>query len=361
MTANADAPAVTLSATALAEARSLCDRPGIGVLGYGNVARRWQVPGYLAAGLNLVAICDADPAALEAAHRACPAARLYASADELLADPDVAVIDLATRPPGRLALIERAVTAGRHVLAQKPLCADPAEVDRLVALIRGAGVVVAVNQNGRFAPAWRATTGLLRSGKLGRVRAITHIYDTNLRWLPDPQRQGTAQFLLFDYSNHWLDICRCWLEPDPVIVVQAKAYEMTVGDDGLVQQSMWASLEAASGANVMIRGAAAGITHAGHRFIVQADQGTVRGDVDSRHGEYLCVDDVTGPVRQPLDGSWFPDGFLGSMVEFLRSIEEGREPAHSLADNRRTVALVAAVCRSARENGSRVAVNGSGL
>jgi predicted dehydrogenase len=359
MTAIADTPVVSLSATALAEARSLRQRPGIGVLGYGNVARRWQVPGYVAAGLNIVAICDPDPAALQAAHRACPWARLYDSADELLADPDVTVVDLATRPPGRVALIVQAVAAGCHVLAQKPLCAEPAEVDRLLALTRSSGTVVAVNQNGRFAPAWRATTRLLHSGRVGLVRAITHIYDTNLRWLPNPQHQGTAQFLLSDYSNHWLDICRYWLKPDPVLVVQAMAYEIALGDDGLVQQSMWASLEAASGANAVIRGAAAGITHAGHRFIVQGDRGTIRGDVDSVDGEYLEVDKGQGPVREPLEGSWFPDGFLGSMVEFLRSIEEGREPAHSLADNQHTVALVAAVCRSAREGGARISVTRS--
>jgi predicted dehydrogenase len=182
-----------------------------------------------------------------------------------------------------------------------------------------------------------------------------------LRWLPDPQRQGTTQFLLFDYSNHWLDICRYWLEADPVLAVQAMAYEVAASDGGLVQQSMWASLETAGGTNVVIRGAAAGITHAGHRFIIQGDQGTIRGDVDSLDGEYLYVDDGDEPVREHLDGSWFPDGFLGSMVELLRCIEEKQEPKHSLADNRQTVALVAAVCQSAREGGIRIAVDQGAL
>src|SRR5260221_5374864 len=136
MTANVGAPAVTLSATALGEARSLHDRPGIGVLGYGNVARRWQVPGYLAADLNVVAICDTDPAALDAAHRACPSARLYASADDLLAHPDVTVIDLATRPPGRLDLIAQAVTADPHVTGPKQqyVLTDDWELATLVSL-----------------------------------------------------------------------------------------------------------------------------------------------------------------------------------------------------------------------------------
>jgi len=59
------------------------------------------------------------------------------------------------RPPRRLTLIEQAVTSGRHVLAQKPLCAEPAEVDRLLTAVRGSDAGVAVNQNGRFALACR--------------------------------------------------------------------------------------------------------------------------------------------------------------------------------------------------------------
>jgi predicted dehydrogenase len=50
---------------------------------------------------------------------------------------------------------------------------------------RRAGVVVAVIQNGRFAPAWRRATELLQNRAVGRIRAITHLYDTMLCWKPD--------------------------------------------------------------------------------------------------------------------------------------------------------------------------------
>ena len=88
--------------------------------------------------------------------------RVYASAEELLADPEVRYVDIATGPEGRLAWIEAAVEAGKHVLAQKPLtlvrrgprpAARPC-CDRAAA----AGVRVAVNHNGRWAPPWRAAT-----------------------------------------------------------------------------------------------------------------------------------------------------------------------------------------------------------
>ena len=330
------------------------DALGIGVVGYGRVASRWQVPVYLRAGLKVVAICDRDAEARRRAAVDWPAIRRYRSYDELLADPAVQVVDLATRPAGRLPLIGRAIDAGRHVLAQKPLAFGTDGLAELAERAERAGVGVAVNQNGRFAPAWRRATELLHDGAIGRIRTITHLYDTMLRWKPDLVRHGTRQFLLFDYSNHWIDITGYWLRQDPVVAVHAVDYDAIRHQDGSVQQSMWISMETESGANAVIRGAAAGVSHAGHQFLIQGDAGTLRGRVDSTDGEHLEWDD--GERRKPiaLAGEWFPDGFLASMCELLEAVHTGRPPLHSLSDNLRTVALVAAVCASAHAGGRRV-------
>ncbi len=329
---------------------------GIGVVGYGRVARRWHLPMYRRAGLPVAAICDADPAALDQAAEDWPDVPRYSSFDDLLADPAVRVVDLATGPSGRIDLIDRAVAASRHVLAQKPLSVHTDGLAALADRVRSSGVVVAVNQNGRFAPAWREATRLLRGDAVGRVHAVTHVYDTNLRWLPDPVRHGTDRFLLFDYSNHWIDISGYWLADDPVVAVQARDYPSLRHPGGELQQSMWISMETVSGASVLIRGAAAGITHQGHDFIVQGESGTLRGRVDSAAGEHLELDDGSQRRTVDLDGEWFGDGFLGAMQELLDAVRERREPLHSLADNLRTVTLVTAACRSAELDGARIEI-----
>jgi predicted dehydrogenase len=327
---------------------------GIGVVGYGRVASRWQVPVYVRAGLKVVAICDRAEEARRRAAVDWPAIRRYRSYDKLLNDPAVQVVDLATRPVGRLPLIGRAIDAGRHVLAQKPLAFGTDGLAELSERAGRAGVVVAVNQNGRFAPAWRRATELLHDGAVGRIRAITHLYDTMVRWRPDMARHGTRQFLLFDYSNHWIDITGYWLRPESVIAVQAMDYDTVRHQDGSVQQSMWISMETESGANAIIRGAAAGVSHAGHQFLIQGDVGTLRGRVDSTDGEHLEWDDGESRKAIGLRGEWFPDGFLASMCELLEAVHTGRPPIHSLSDNPRTIALVAAVCASAHAGGRRV-------
>jgi predicted dehydrogenase len=311
---------------------------------------------YRQAGMAVQAICDTDEASLRQAAADWPDIRRYASLDQVLSDPAVRVVDLATGPEGRPELIRRAIEAGRHVLAQKPVAQTPAGLADLVTMAKAAKVVVAVNQNGRFAPAWRRASDLLQAGAIGPVRTVTHVYDTNLRWLPDLRRHGTSHFLLFDYSNHWIDISAYWLRPDRIVAVQAMDYDSVLHPDGDLQQSMWISMESASGASVLIRGAAAGRSHVGHDFIVQGTAGTLRGRVDSVAGELLELDDGQGRKAVPLKGEWFGDGFTGSMTELLDAIRVGRQPIHNLADNLSTVELVAAVCTSSEAGGSRVMI-----
>ncbi|MFP3608165.1 hypothetical protein SB753_40645, partial [Paraburkholderia sp. SIMBA_053] len=80
---------------------------------------------------------------------------------------------------GRVELIAAAVAAGKHVLAQKPLISDPADLPRLLEVLadaRSRGVRVAVNQNARWAPAWRLATLLIREGRIGDVVGVTHLH-----------------------------------------------------------------------------------------------------------------------------------------------------------------------------------------
>lgn len=331
--------------------------PGIGVVGYGRVAAKWHLPMYRAAGFDVAAICEVDAQARQRAAADWPDIPIHDRFEALLEDDRVQVVDLATPPGGRLQLIREAVDQGRHVLSQKPFATTSEGMDEVADLAVKRDVKVAVNQNGRFAPAWRRTSELLQEGSLGRIRAITHVFDTNLRWKPEPEHHGSTHFLLFDYTNHWIDISAHWLGDDRVVAVRAGDHQSARYVGGEIQQTAWVVLESASGVTTVIRGSAAGISHRSHDFMVQCDGGTLRGAVDAIGGERLAIDDGTTMRHVALDGEWFGDGFRGAMAELLAAIAEDREPLHSLRDNVTTVNLVAAVCTSADQDGERVAVS----
>src|SRR6202021_1249424 len=73
-----------------------------------------------------------------------------------LRDPRIAGVGITTPPDVRVALMRRALTAGKHVLSQKPFVEDLETGRELVAEADRYGVKLAVNQNGRWAPhlAW---------------------------------------------------------------------------------------------------------------------------------------------------------------------------------------------------------------
>ena len=112
------------------------DRGGVAILGAGTIAQSAHLPAYAQHGVGVTGVWSRSPATTATIRDRFPfVGRVYASAEELLADPEVRFVDLATGPEGRLDWIEAAVDAGKHVLAQKPLTLSAADLDRLPALL----------------------------------------------------------------------------------------------------------------------------------------------------------------------------------------------------------------------------------
>lgn len=81
---------------------------------------------------HLAAICDADPVKAEAAATELKISQTYTSLEELCANPEIDVIDLATPPHLHLAQIQQVLAAGKHVICEKPIVPSLRDVDLLV-------------------------------------------------------------------------------------------------------------------------------------------------------------------------------------------------------------------------------------
>jgi predicted dehydrogenase len=111
------------------------------------------LPAYRACGFRVVACHDRDPAAAERTAANHGISRVAATLDDLLADDEVEIVDVAVTPEAQVEIAERAAAAGKHLLCQKPLAPDYPAAVRLVAATRNAGVKLAVNQQMRWTPA----------------------------------------------------------------------------------------------------------------------------------------------------------------------------------------------------------------
>ncbi|WP_165821061.1 Gfo/Idh/MocA family protein [Nocardioides gansuensis] len=337
------------------------ERGGVAILGCGSIAQSAHLPAYEQYGVGVVGVWARSPATVARLPSRFPGiGRVYRSPEELLADPQVRIVDIATPTRGRLAWIEAAVDAGKHVLAQKPLTDDPAEVEALVRLgerAEAAGVRVAVNQNGRWAPPWRLTTQLLRAGAVGEVVGVTHLHDKPLPPLAGTSFDDLGHMLVTDYLNHWIDVTRGWLTPARVHTVQA--VDTRVPGQPASARNPWSAtvtLIADSGATAVLRITGDVVTaRPSCPFWVHGTRGTVRGSV-LLGSDRLSLDDGSGTEEFALPGQWFVDGFAGAMAELMTALDEDREPEHAVSDVLGTVRVMLAARDSAERGGAPVDV-----
>ncbi|CUR60472.1 putative Oxidoreductase domain protein [metagenome] len=343
------------------------DRSGVAILGCGGIAQAAHLPAYEKYDVGVAGVWSRSPETTrEVLNRFPFVGRVYDSADDLLADPEVRIVDLATGPAVRLEWLERAIDAGKHVLAQKPLVMNEPDLHRLASLLEradAAGVVVAANHNARWAPPWRLATLLVRAGAIGDVVGVTHLHDKALPPLVGTPFDDVPHMLLTDYLLHWIDISRCWLEAGSTDgcgrVARVQASDSRVPGQPADSVNPWSAtinLQAVSGATATLR-IAGNVTSSdpGCPFWIHGTTGSLRGSVllDS---DRLVLDRGDGAVDLPLSGAWFVDGFAGTMAELMSALAEGRPAENAAAEALTSARLMLAAAESADTGGTPVAV-----
>jgi hypothetical protein len=149
------------------------DRRRIAVVGAGGIVDVAHLPAYRGLGLDVVGIMDlnGDRARTVATRHGIP--RVYADLDELLDDGDVEVVDVAVDPHAQPEIIGRVISAGRHVLGQKPFAPSSAVALQLATQADANGVHLAVNQQLRFDEGVAAAHRMVELGWIGEVTAIS--------------------------------------------------------------------------------------------------------------------------------------------------------------------------------------------
>jgi predicted dehydrogenase len=331
-------------------------RPGLGLVGCGDIARSWHLPAYAEYGVNVVGVYDPAPEATDGICDRFPfVRRVFSSLDELLVDEEIEIVDVATRPDVRPEVIRRAIDAGKHVLAQKPLALDLLAARRLADEAEERGLRVAVNQNGRWSPPWRIATLLIEQGAIGDVLAVTHFLDRPLPPLVGTHFDELDHFVIYDYFVHWIDICRCWLDGKTVQAVRALDYRTP--DQPTEAKSPWAAwveIHYAEGASALIRSVGEARTkRPSCPFWVHGTEGTIRGSV-LLGSDFVELERKGVSSRYALEGAWYPDGFAGTLGELVTSIAENREPFNSARHNLLSLQMTLAACSSAEEGARAV-------
>jgi predicted dehydrogenase len=304
----------------------------------------------------VVGVFDVEPEATRGIRDRFPVVgRVFEGLEELLADPEIEVVDIATHPAVRVELMRAAFDAGKHVLAQKPFAPDVASARSAIEEAERRGVRVAVNQNGRWAPAWRIATLLVEQGAVGDVCAVTHLYEHDFAWTVGTPFDAIAHFVIYDFSVHWIDISRCWLDGKSIAAVRAVEYR-TPGQppEAKAPWGAWIAVDYEDGSSAAIRSVGTARTRRlGNPFWIHGTDGTIRGSV--RKGtDFVELERDGASVRYALEGEWLHDAFAGTLGELVSAVAEDREPFNSARHNLLSLQMTLAACRSAEEDGRPV-------
>jgi predicted dehydrogenase len=127
-----------------------------------------SVQGKNGAGLRFVAGCTGTPDKARA-YAAEKGIRLLDSYEEVLADPEVKAVALATPHGQHAEQVIAAARAGKHIFVEKPFTLTKASAEAAVEAARKAGVVLALGHNRRFLPAVAEMKRMLAAGELGTL------------------------------------------------------------------------------------------------------------------------------------------------------------------------------------------------
>lgn len=99
------------------------------------------------------------------------------SADEIIQDPKVDLVVVATSNDVHFSLAKKALDAGKHVVVEKPFTNTTAEADELIKLANEKGLLLSVHHNVRFYSDFRTVKKVIAGGRLGRLVNFEVRYD----------------------------------------------------------------------------------------------------------------------------------------------------------------------------------------
>jgi predicted dehydrogenase len=173
---------------------------------------------------DLVALCDLDSARLEATARRFSGARPTSSAEELIDDPAVDLVSIATYDNFHFEQAKMALERGKHVFVEKPLCQFAEQAHELARLVRSRpGLHLSSNLVLRASPRFREVKRLLTEGRLGELYYVQSAYDYGRLHKITEGWRGELDYysVVLGGGVHVIDLL-LWLTGDRVVEVTAR-------------------------------------------------------------------------------------------------------------------------------------------
>ena len=289
--------------------------------------------------------------------------RAFADNEELLNNPEIDIVTIATPSGAHLEPAVAAAESGKHVLCEKPLEISLDRVDAMIAAHEKAGTLLGGVFQNRFNEAMGPLREAIRTGRFGKI-TFAGVYvpwwreDSyyNSSWHGSWKLDGGGA--LMNQSIHTIDML-CDLMPP---VESVHAYADHLAHDIEAEDTAVAALRFTNGALGLIYGTTASWPGQFKRFEITGVQGTVvyvedslvvwefaekKPEDEEIRQRYGSVQTTGGGVSDPAAISYL--GHRKNFQAFLKALESGGDFEISGIEGRKSIELILAIYQSANE------------
>lgn len=340
---------------------------GIGILGLGAISDFHARAARALERGALVACCSRDPhkAKLFAERHACTP---YSSVQEFLAHPGLDVVSIATAAGHHMEPALEAIGSGKHVMIEKPIEISLERCDRIIEAARTAGVLVSGVFQSRFQEVAQIVKGAIDEGRFGRIT----LGDAYVKWFRSQEYydatigRGTWGYdgggALMNQGIHAVDLLQWFMGP----VESVSARVSTIGHTGIeVEDNAVATLRFRNGAFGVIEGSTSIYPGFPKRIEISGTAGSATLEESVLTTWSFAQPSPSSPSdeeivraygKRPAGSGGAADplaiGFEGhrkQLDDLLRAIDEGGQPRIDGEEARKSVEIVLAIYRSARD------------
>ena len=330
------------------------------IIGAGGIVGDAHLPAYQKAGFPVFGITNRTKGRAEKLAAQFSIPHVFNNvADAVAAAPANAVYDLTTMPEQFVSTLEQ-LPDGCAVLIQKPMGDNFAQAQEILDVCRRKNLVAAINFQLRFAPFVSAARYLINAGLIGELYDMEVRVTINTPWEIFPHVMVHPRLEILYHSIHYVDLIRSFL--DNPKAVMAKTYghpakELSSSRSTILMDyshTLRAVINTNHDHDFGPDNQESFIKWEGTKGAVKAKMGLL---MDYPHGvpdvfSYCLLDEGKEWTTVSLEGSWFPDAFIGTMASLMR-YKEGSSTVlpTSVEDVIHTMAVVEAAYASSKQGG----------
>jgi len=332
----------------------------IGSIGAGFIVREQHMVAYRDVGFNPYAIASLSREESDLVAKRHNIPNVYDTWQEVLADENVEILDIAVPPDCQLEIVREAVKEKhiKGILCQKPLAMNLTEAKEIVRLCRDAGIKLGVNSNMRYDPSIRALKTLLDENLLGKVVLATIDMRAIPHWQAFLRKYDRIEIL--NMGIHHIDAFRYLFgDPEKITAVTRRDPRTTFEHiDGISQYTFQYENEMmATSLDDVWAWPGEGCEKDFYiKWRVVGEEGMAEGRI-FWYAETPTPSTVKFTTKRypnqwfepKLNRIWFPDAFRGTMAQLLCAVENDTVPEINGEDNLHTMAAIEACYRSIKE------------